>query len=148
MSVSGQTANPSQQAAFKIRTLLITGGHEYDNKFHTLFEGYPELAGLKVSTSQTAFQYDLRKQYDVIVMYDFTRDLGEKEKSNLRDFVESGKGLVVLHHAILSYQKWPWWFEEVVGGRYRLEPDGNHPASSAKGRTRIAGRPCGASPDN
>jgi hypothetical protein len=63
-------------------------------------------------------------------MYDFSLDLDEMGKRNLQDYVESGKGLVVLHHAILSYQKWPWWYQEVVGGRYRLEPEGNIPSST------------------
>jgi len=27
-------------------------------------------------------------------------------------FVEGGKGIVVLHHALLNYQKWPWWYED------------------------------------
>ena len=58
-------------------------------------------------------------------MYDFSRDLDEKGKKNLRDFVESGKGVVVLHHALLNYQKWAWWTEDVVGGRYRLRREGD-----------------------
>ena len=33
-------------------------------------------------------------------MYDFSRELDETGKKNLRDFVESGKGVVVLHHAL------------------------------------------------
>ena len=73
------------------------------------------------------FQKDLRGKYDVVIMYDFTRDLDDTGKQNLRDFVESGKGIVVLHHALLNYQKWPWWYEEVVGGSYRLETSGEHP---------------------
>jgi type 1 glutamine amidotransferase len=115
-----------------IRALLLTGGHEYESSFHAVFEGHPELAGMMVGTSQSSFQSDLRAKYDVLIFYDFSRELDEKGKQNLRAFVESGKGVVVLHHAILSYQKWPWWYEEVVGGRYRLEPEGSIPASSAK----------------
>jgi type 1 glutamine amidotransferase len=37
-----------------------------------------------------------------------------------------------LHHAVLNNQKWPWWFEEVVGGRYRLEHEGDIPNSTVK----------------
>jgi type 1 glutamine amidotransferase len=39
---------------------------------------------------------------------------------------------VVLHHALLDHQDWPWWSEEVVGGRYRLRREGNNPSSSVK----------------
>ena len=129
-----------------VRALLVTGGHEHESAFYSLFEGYADLDWLPVATSQMAFESDLRKKYDVLILYDFSRDLDEKGKRNLRDFVESGKGVVVLHHAILSYQKWPWWYEEVVGGRYRLEPEGNIPTSSAKDKQELFVTPEGSHP--
>ena len=79
-------------------------------------------------------------------MYDFTRDLDDTCKKNLRDFVESGKGVVVLHHALLNYQTWPWWYEEVVGGRYRLSPEGKIPRSSVKNDQQIFVTPQGEHP--
>ena len=54
------------------------------------------------------------------------------ERTALQRFVESGKGVVVLHHAIADNQDWPWWYEHVVGGRYVLQADGNRPASKYK----------------
>ena len=45
-----------------------------------------------VASSATAFQKDFRAKYDVLILYDFSRDLDEISKKNLRDFVESGKG--------------------------------------------------------
>ena len=45
-------------------------------------------------------------------------------------FVEAGKGVVVLHHAIADYQDWEWWYKEVVGGKYLLKPEGSTPAST------------------
>jgi uncharacterized protein len=36
---------------------------------------------------------------------------------------------VITHHAIVSYQSWPW-YREVAGGRYLLKPEGNLPAST------------------
>ena len=80
--------------------LLITGGHDHETAFYSLFDGYQELGSIPVVTSSTAFQNDLRSKYDVVIMYDFSRDLDEKGKKNLRDFVESGKGVVVLHHVL------------------------------------------------
>jgi type 1 glutamine amidotransferase len=32
----------------------------------------------------------------------------------------------------LNFQKWPWWYEEVVGGLYRLERQGSVPNSTVK----------------
>jgi type 1 glutamine amidotransferase len=79
-------------------------------------------------------------------MYDFTRDLDEVGKKNLRDFVEAGKGVVVLHHALLNYQAWTWWDDEVVGGSYRLSRTGNTPSSSVKDDQRIFATPAGDHP--
>jgi type 1 glutamine amidotransferase len=58
------------------------------------------------------------------------QELPDVQKKNLRDYVESGKGLVVLHHAIADYQNWEWWWKEVVGGRYVLTAEPGFPASS------------------
>ena len=115
-----------------VRVLVITGGHDHGASFYGLFDGYKDIGWVPVTDSKLAFQKDLRPKYDVLVFYDFTRDLDDKSKQNLRDFVEGGKGIVVLHHGILNFQKWAWWYEEVVGGRYRLERDGNIPNSTVK----------------
>lgn len=115
-----------------VKGLVITGGHEHETSFYALFDGYKDLAGMPVATSATAFKKDLRGKYDVVIMYDFSRDLDETGKKNLREFVESGKGVVVLHHALLNYQEWPWWYKEVVGGSYRLKTEGNVLSSTVK----------------
>ena len=73
----------------------------------------------------------------VVIMYDFTRDLDDPGKKNLQDFVESGGGVVVLHHALLDYQNWAWWTDEAVGGSYRLSREGNRPSSSVKNNQQI-----------
>ena len=115
-----------------LKALLITGGHDHEASFYSLFEGHPELSHLPVSGSAAALHADLRGRYDVVIMYDFTRELDEAGRKNLRDFVESGKGVVVLHHALLNYQHWPWWYQEAVGGSYRLQREGDIPSSTVK----------------
>ncbi len=132
--------------ADRVKGLLITGGHDHDAAFYTLFEGYEELDRLPVLTSATAFKDDVRGKYDVIIMYDFTRDLDDRAKKNLRDFVEGGGGVVVLHHALLNYQNWAWWDDEVVGGSYRLSRSGDTPSSSVKDDQQIDVTPAGGHP--
>jgi type 1 glutamine amidotransferase len=141
-------ADPGAQKpdAEAIRALLLTGGHDHETSFYTLFDGHKDLARVRVADSATAFQNDLRDKYDVLIMYDFSRDLKDSGKKNLRDFVESGKGVVVLHHALLNYQDWPWWCEEVVGGSYRLQKTGDIPSSTYKGGERISVAPEGKHP--
>src|SRR5881394_2174379 len=126
-----QTAAPATNPAV-LRVLIITGGHDHEAAFYSLFDGYPEIGWPAVTDSTLAFKQDIRAKYDVLVFYNFTRDLEDSAKKNLRDFVESGKGILVLHQGILNFQKWPWWYEEVVGGLYRLESKNGIPNSTVK----------------
>ncbi len=126
-----------QPNANAVRTLLITGGHDHESTFYGIFDGYKDLTWTPVSSSAMAFQKDIRAKYDVLILYDFSRDLDYTAKENLHDFVESGKGVVVLHHALLNYQAWPWWYQKVVGGSYRLAPEGDMPASTVKDAQRM-----------
>lgn len=101
-----------------LRVLVTTGGHAHETTFYEVFNGQRDLA-VTVDPQPAAYKRDLRKRYDVLVLYDMAEDLNEAQRRNLRDFVEAGKGIVVLHHAILDFAgSWPWWYEEVVGGRY------------------------------
>jgi type 1 glutamine amidotransferase len=113
-----------------LRTLVVTGGHSYPATFYTVFEGAQDLHWDHALSNHEAFQNDIRQKYDVLVLYDFTQEISETEKTHLRDFVESGKGIVVLHHAIADYQNWEWWYKEVVGGKYLLKPEGAKPGST------------------
>lgn len=118
----------AQNAAWKpqpkrpdaVRVLLVTGGHDHDVEFYSAFDD----AGIKavVDPHPAAFSTDMRGRADVLALYDMIKSIDERRRNNLRAFVESGKGVVVLHHAICDYIDWPWWYEEVVGGRYLFEP--------------------------
>jgi uncharacterized protein len=80
------------------------------------------------------------------VLYDFSQELDDNGRKNLQDFLEGGKGLVVLHHAIADYQSWPWWYQEVVGGKYLLKPEGSMPGSTYKHDEDLLVRPVGSHP--
>ncbi len=110
---------PKPKAANATRVLVVTGGHDHDADFYSVFND--EQINAVVDPHPNAFGGDLRKRYDVIVLYDMLRDLDEKRQANLKAFVESGKGIVALHHAVCGNQNWRWWSEEVLGGRYLFE---------------------------
>jgi type 1 glutamine amidotransferase len=129
-----------------IRALLITGGHDHDAAFYSLFRDLKEVSELPVDTAANVFKKDIHDKYDAIIMYDFTRELDEVGKRNLRLFVESGKGVVVLHHALLNFQTWSWWSEEVVGGRYRLQREQGRPSSGVKNGQDFIASPVGTHP--
>ncbi|MBI5084349.1 MAG: ThuA domain-containing protein [Acidobacteria bacterium] len=120
--------NPKNRDA--VRVLLVSGGHDHESSFYGVFEKWRDIR-VNVDPHPVAFRNDLRKQYDVVVLYDTiqTEALPEKHRQNLREFVESGKGLIILHHAIADFQSWEWWWKEVVGGRYVLRAEPGYEAS-------------------
>ncbi len=122
--------DPLRPVDANVRALVVTGGHDYDSDFYTLFEG-DWLTWDHKPTNTEAFKNPIRDKYDVVVMYDMSRELGDEGRKNLRDFVESGKGVVVLHHALANYNDWEWWWRDVVGAKYILE-GGSEPASAYK----------------
>jgi hypothetical protein len=124
------TIGPKQAPKPRIRALVVTGGHACDSTFYTLFEGYPDLAWDHATSNEQAYGKDLRDEYDVLVLYDMHREISETARKNLREFVESNKGVVVLHHALCEYGDWDWWTREVVGGKYRVKPEGPAPGST------------------
>lgn len=117
-------------AAEPIRVQITTGGHPYDISFYSVFEGQQDLA-ITVNPHPSAFKRDLRKFVDVLVLYDLN-DASEKERQNLRTYLEGGGGLVVLHHALADNWQWKWWYEDVVGGRFLMGPEGEMQRSQAK----------------
>ncbi len=131
-AATGEVAPPAVESAPPaVRTLVVTGGHSYDPTFYRLFEGEPRIRAV-IFPHPGPFQRDLRKNWDVLVLYDSVQEehIGDSGKTNLRNFVESGRGLVVLHHALVDYLGWKWWTDEVVGGKYLLKAEGERPASS------------------
>ena len=122
------TAAPAggQTAGSPLRVLVVTGGHDYPTSFYTLFE-QPGLVWDHETTNEDAFRRELASRYDVLVLYDLSRTLSAEGRANLQAFAESGKGIVVLHHALCSYNDWPW-YRELVGANYLLQPLGGRPA--------------------
>lgn len=119
--------NPKNADA--LRVLVVTGGHDHESSFYGIFD-HDRRFRVNVDPHPVAFRRDIRQDYDVLVLYDSVQELPEVQKKNLRAFAESGKGIVVLHHAIVDFQDWEWWWREVMGGLYVLKPFGGMGASS------------------
>ncbi len=114
-----------------VRVMLVTGGHDHEQSFYAVLDGLREIR-VTVNPHPVAFaSANLAKAYDCIVLYDFhVAELPEAQQKNLVEYLQSGKGLVVLHHAIADYQKWPFWSKEVVGGRYVMQDEPSAKAST------------------
>jgi type 1 glutamine amidotransferase len=82
-----------------------------------MFESMPGLQ-VAVEPHPRAFEGNLLKRVDVLVLYDMMTTSTPAQRDRLRTFAEAGKGIVILHHAICGYVDWPWWYENVAGGRY------------------------------
>jgi type 1 glutamine amidotransferase len=123
-----------------VRVMVVTGGHPYDTSFGSLFEGYEQIVA-RVHPRDVAFKADFRSTIDVLVLYDLTQEITESEKSHVREFLESGKGMVVLHHAVADYWKtWPW-YQSVTGATYYLKAEADRPASKPTTGQILVARP-------
>jgi type 1 glutamine amidotransferase len=111
-----------------VRLLVVTGGHDYPTSFYTVFE-QEGLTWDHAVSNEEAFRRNLRGRYDALVLYDMSATLSPEGQRHFHEFVESGGGVVVLHHAIVSYQDSDW-YRDLVGGRYLQQPSGNAPAST------------------
>jgi type 1 glutamine amidotransferase len=115
-----------------VRVLVATGGHTYPVSFYSLFEGYDDLRWTHATSQSEAFRPRMEEQYDVLVLHDMYERIGDRELANLRSFVEAGRGVVSIHHSIVDYTSWPWWYEEVTGGKFFTAASGSHGKSEYK----------------
>ncbi|HOA60367.1 MAG TPA: ThuA domain-containing protein [Verrucomicrobiota bacterium] len=115
--------SPTPMAAEQVRLLVVHGGHEFEtNQFLQVFRDNTNVT-FEVAQHPAAharWQAEPAKEWDVLVLYDFWQEIGDEAKADLVARLKEGKGLVVLHHALANYQKWPE-FERIVGGKFYLE---------------------------
>ena len=115
---------PSCNAAErKIQVLVMTGGHGFEREaFFNVFKENQSIEFTEAKHGKSADGYerkDLLRQ-DVVVLYDMPKTITDEQKENFLALTKKGVGLVVLHHALVSYQHWPE-YERIVGGRYPEE---------------------------
>jgi type 1 glutamine amidotransferase len=112
--------------SLKLKVLVITGGHGFEQKpFFDIFRDNPDITFTAATQGQTnagAYERDDLLSYDVVVLYDMPKTITEAQKAGFLSIFDKGIGLVVLHHALASYQHWPE-YERIIGGRYP-EADG------------------------
>lgn len=130
-AATGEVPVGTPAAAAPVRVLVVTGGHSYPSDFFPLFDD-PRIAWEHANLSEEAFGRRLSGRYDVIVFHDMRESIGEKEQDHLREYVENGRGIVSIHHAIVNYTSWPWWHQEVIGGKYFTADTPERPKSAWK----------------
>jgi type 1 glutamine amidotransferase len=106
------------------KILVITGGHGFEEKeFYEMFDSF---RGIEYDTvthpkaNQLLEDSDIKK-YSCLVFYDMVQDISENQKKAMIELLDEGMGMVFLHHSLVSYQNWPE-FENIIGGKYHLDP--------------------------
>jgi type 1 glutamine amidotransferase len=105
----------------RIKVMLVTGGHGFaTNQFLRVFEENPAITFIHVvqaKTSSTAYDREDLLSYDCLVLYDMVQNITDAQKTRFLSLFDKGVGLMVTHHALVSYQAWPE-FERIIGGTY------------------------------
>lgn len=113
-----------------VRVAIVDGGYQYPASFNRLWEGESEIEAYHAASEVRLFRSDMNDRWDVLILHDMHDRIDDDEKKSLRAFIEAGKGVVCLSHAIADYNSWPWWNEEVVGGKFYANSRSGQPASS------------------
>ncbi len=116
-----------------VNVLIVTKGHPFDhNAFHAMFDADPSLTSTFVE--HPAAQVMLRPEnvapYDAVVFYDMwgipldptSSDSAQPTAdyaASIAALLQSGKGLVLLNHALVQWPMWPLW-REISGTTFRL----------------------------
>lgn len=113
-----ETAKPDE----KIRVLVVTGGHDYDQPaFERMLNADTGIAWTRAVHPEalSLITQEGPARPDVIVLYDLHQAITEAEKARYTAIIRGGVGLVALHHSLASYQDWPE-YERMVGGKFFL----------------------------
>jgi type 1 glutamine amidotransferase len=104
----------------KLKVLVVTGGHGFHREgFFKVFSENPDITFTEAKQGKTSEAYDRDDllTHDAIVLYDMVQNITDAQKAKFLALFDRGVGLVVMHHALVSYQGWPE-FERIIGGTY------------------------------
>lgn len=94
--------SPSSRPGGPLRVLLVTGGHDHDISFYSVFDGDDDLE-VRVDGHPSALRggpTSPGEGTDAMVLYDMPPAMAPEQETALRRWVENGGGVVALHHAI------------------------------------------------
>ena len=113
------------------KVALIVGYHFYDVRpFQEMFESFPGIHSYIQHLEQfTSSSREVRDSYDALVFYTMEHRTPEdgrpwyegNVKEAMEHLGECGQGLVIMHHSLLAFEKWPVW-KDLCG----LDPDLYH----------------------
>lgn len=102
----------------KLRVQFSPGGHTAPLQIYAMFED-PGFSDLDSWVRPHPFAMDtvgLSEYPEVIVTNDWlTTEWPQRDKENLEKHLNAGRGLVVLHHAVGTNDKWKAWTDNYLG---------------------------------
>lgn len=121
----------------KLRVLLITGNKSYERQpFLDVFSSNPRLVVTHLEhtgTQADAWDRADLTACDAVVLYDMPREITDAQKQRFSSLFTRGTGVLVLHHALVSFQSWAE-YERIIGGRYIDVPEkGGDPRATPSG---------------
>jgi type 1 glutamine amidotransferase len=120
-----------------LRVLVAVRGHPFDRTvFATLFDDMPGITATMVDQPAAALLMNPAgmRDFDALLLYDMPGlDFAAPDPpgfvapaetviAGFEALLESGKGVVALHHALAGWPTWPG-FAEHLGGRFLYRPD-------------------------
>jgi type 1 glutamine amidotransferase len=127
-AAKGEWSSGTTHRADPLRMLVVTGGHTYPTAFYTMLNSLG-VAWTHATNPEEAFKQPLENRYDVLLLHDMGETTSANTRARLQAFVDAGKGVVAIHHAIVDYTDWPFWYEQVIGGKYFTKAVEGHAAS-------------------
>jgi len=137
------------------RVLLVTGSdvlkyqlHLVPTLFYRLLEEADGIAWDHAVTAEAALAENACAGYDALVFFCFFQSLSGPAVKHLRAFVDSGKGLLIVHSGLASFPKSEIWAREIVGVRYRHAETEEGPKTVSTLDVKLAIRPAAEHPIN
>jgi len=109
--------------AEKIKVVVITGGHPFSHRaFFAMFDAYDDIEYVEAlqKNHSEIFEDITGWDYDVMVLYNMSRQISPKRQKNFIKLLKRGVGVVALHHSLASFQNWPE-YEKIIGGKFHLQ---------------------------
>jgi len=118
-SAAQSRARSTGQGRAPLRVQFTTGGHTVPLHLYAMFtdETFRDIETTVLPHPNAFRTLTGPNPPDVVVTCDWlTNSWPENEKEPMLRYLDSGKGLVVLHHAVgTNNGDWPWWSENVTG---------------------------------
>ena len=102
------------------KILIITGGHDFEKKeFFEMFDTFSKYSydWIEQPKANELIQNGDAGKYQALVFYDMYQEISQEQKAAYLEVLAKGKGMVFLHHSLVSYQDWPE-FRQIIGGKY------------------------------